>query len=75
MHHECLPIFFVPLAVGTYCTDALALKAFSGLLMMNLAKPGIDLDDRLYRLFTLYYILTVASYINRIITQNNKTEG
>ncbi|MCT1387899.1 ABC transporter permease [Peribacillus frigoritolerans] len=66
-------IFFVPLAVGLL-HSAVALKAFSGLLMMNLAKPVLIWMIAYTIIYGLYYILTVASY-NRIITQNNKTEG
>lgn len=66
-------IFFVPLTVGLL-HSAVALKAFSGLLMMDLAKPVLIWMIAYTVIYGLYYILTVASY-NRIITQNNKTEG
>ena len=66
-------IFFVPLTVGLL-HSAIALKAFSGLLMMDLAKPVLIWMIAYTVIYGLYYILTVASY-NRIITQNNKTEG
>lgn len=66
-------IFFVPLTVGLL-HSAIALKAFSSLLMMDLAKPVLIWMIAYTVIYGLYYILTVASY-NRIITQNNKTEG
>ncbi|MFD6440472.1 FtsX-like permease family protein, partial [Peribacillus sp. NPDC060186] len=66
-------IFFVPLAVGLL-HSVVALKAFSSLLMMDLAKPVLIWMIAYTVIYGLYYILTVASY-NRIITQNNKTEG
>ncbi|GAB6259106.1 MULTISPECIES: FtsX-like permease family protein [Peribacillus] len=70
---QVLVIFFVPLAVGLL-HSAVALKAFSGLLMMDLEKPVLIWMIAYTVIYGLYYILTVASY-NRIITQNNKTEG
>ncbi|MFE4707822.1 ABC transporter permease [Peribacillus simplex] len=70
---QVLVIFFVPLAVGLL-HSAVALKAFSGLLMMNLAKPVLIWMIAYTVIYGLYYILTAASY-NRIIIQNNKTEG
>lgn len=66
-------IFFVPLTVGLL-HSVVALKAFSSLLMMDLAKPVMIWMIAYTVIYGLYYILTVASY-NRIITQNNKTEG
>ncbi|MFF2753646.1 FtsX-like permease family protein [Psychrobacillus sp. NPDC058041] len=66
-------IFFVPLTVGLL-HSAIALKAFSSLLTMDLAKPVLIWMIAYTAIYGLYYILTVASY-NRIITQNNKTEG
>lgn len=66
-------IFFVPLAAGLF-HSAVALKAFSGILMMDLAKPVLIWMIAYTVIYGLYYLLTVASY-NRIITQNNKTEG
>lgn len=66
-------IFFVPLSVGLL-HSVVALKAFSSLLMMDLAKPVMIWMIAYTVIYGLYYILTVASY-NRIITQNNKTEG
>ncbi|MGG3448553.1 ABC transporter permease [Domibacillus aminovorans] len=66
-------IFFVPLVVGLL-HSAVALKAFSSLLMMNLAKPVLIWMIAYTVIYGLYYVLAVASY-NRIITQNNKTEG
>ncbi|MEK3997100.1 FtsX-like permease family protein [Psychrobacillus sp. FSL K6-2365] len=66
-------IFFVPLAVGLL-HSAIALKAFSSLLMMDLVKPVVIWMIAYTVIYGLYYILTVASY-NRIITQNNRTEG
>lgn len=66
-------IFFVPLAVGLL-HSAIALKAFSSLLMMDLVRPVLIWMIAYTVIYGLYYILTVASY-NRIITQNNKTEG
>ncbi|QUG43421.1 FtsX-like permease family protein [Psychrobacillus sp. INOP01] len=66
-------IFFVPLAIGLL-HSAIALKAFSSLLMMDLGKPVLIWMIAYTFIYGLYYILTVASY-NRIITQNNKTEG
>ena len=66
-------IFFVPLTVGLL-HSVVALKAFSSLLMMDLAKPVLIWMIAYTVIYGLYYILTVASY-NRIITQNNKTEG
>ncbi|MFD9628136.1 ABC transporter permease [Peribacillus muralis] len=70
---QVVVIFFVPLAAGL-CHSIVALKAFSSLLMMDLAKPVMIWMVAYTVIFGLYYILTVASY-NRIITQNNKTEG
>ncbi|OAH52835.1 ABC transporter permease [Domibacillus aminovorans] len=66
-------IFFVPLVVGLL-HSAVALKAFSSLLMLDLAKPVLTWMIAYTVIYGLYYILTVASY-NRIISQNNKTEG
>lgn len=66
-------IFFVPLAIGLL-HSAIALKAFSSLLMMDLGKPVLVWMIAYTVIYGLYYILTVASY-NRIITQNNRTEG
>lgn len=66
-------IFFAPLAVGLL-HSAIALKAFSSLLMMDLVKPVVIWMIAYTVIYGLYYILTVASY-NRIITQNNRTEG
>ena len=66
-------VFFVPLAVGLL-HSAIALKAFSSLLMMDLVKPVLIWMVAYTVIYGLYYLLTVASY-NRIITQNNKTEG
>lgn len=66
-------VFFVPLAVGLL-HSAIALKAFSSLLMMDLVKPVLIWMIAYTAIYGLYYLLTVASY-NRIITQNNKTEG
>ncbi|MBK5444853.1 ABC transporter permease [Peribacillus sp. TH24] len=66
-------IFFIPLTVGLL-HSVVALKAFSSLLMMDLAKPVMIWMIAYTVIYGLYYILTVASY-NRIITQNNKTEG
>lgn len=66
-------VFFVPLAVGLL-HSAIALKAFSSLLMMDLVKPVLIWMIAYTVIYGLYYLLTVASY-NRIITQNNKTEG
>ncbi|WP_285768770.1 FtsX-like permease family protein [Peribacillus sp. SI8-4] len=66
-------IFLVPLAAGL-CHSVVALKAFSNLLMMDLAKPVMIWMIAYTVIYGLYYILTVASY-NRIITRNNKTEG
>lgn len=66
-------IFFVPLAIGLL-HSAIALKAFSSLLMMDLGKPVLIWMIAYTVIYGLYYILTVASY-NRIITQNNRTEG
>ncbi|MER2170376.1 MAG: ABC transporter permease [Psychrobacillus psychrodurans] len=66
-------VFFVPLAVGLL-HSAIALKAFSSLLMMDLVKPVLIWMIVYTAIYGLYYLLTVASY-NRIITQNNKTEG
>ncbi|MEK3979734.1 FtsX-like permease family protein [Psychrobacillus sp. FSL K6-2836] len=66
-------IFFVPLAIGLL-HSAIALKAFSSLLMMDLGKPVLIWMIAYTIIYGLYYILTVASY-NRIITQNNRTEG
>ncbi|WP_340372764.1 ABC transporter permease [Peribacillus sp. FSL E2-0218] len=70
---QVVVIFFVPLAAGL-CHSVVALKAFSSLLMMDLAKPVLIWMVAYTVIYGLYYILTVASY-NRIITQNNKTEG
>ncbi|MDI2588616.1 ABC transporter permease [Psychrobacillus sp. NEAU-3TGS] len=66
-------IFFVPLAVGLL-HSAIALKAFSSLLMMDLVKPVLIWMIAYTVIYGLYYILTVFSY-GRIITQNNRTEG
>lgn len=66
-------IFFVPLAVGLL-HSAIALKAFSSLLMMDLVKPVLMWMVAYTVIYGLYYILTVFSY-GRIITQNNRTEG
>ncbi|CAH0249607.1 Bacitracin export permease protein BceB [Peribacillus sp. Bi96] len=66
-------IFFVPLAAGLF-HSAVALKAFSSILMMDLAKPVLIWMIAYTVIYGLYYLLTVVSY-NRIITQNNKTEG
>ncbi|MFJ7754420.1 ABC transporter permease [Peribacillus muralis] len=70
---QVVVIFFVPLAAGL-CHSAVALKAFSSLLMMDLAKPVMIWMMAYTVIYGLYYVLTVASY-NRIITRNNKTEG
>lgn len=66
-------IFVVPLVVGLL-HSVVALKAFSSLLMMDLAKPVLLWMIAYTVIYGLYYLLTVASY-NRIITLNNKTEG
>ncbi|MEH6944067.1 ABC transporter permease [Bacillus sp. JJ722] len=66
-------IFFAPLSVGLL-HSAVALKTFSNLLSMNLVKPVIIWMIAYTIIYGLYYILTIVSY-NRIITQNNKTEG
>lgn len=66
-------IFVVPLVVGLL-HSVVALKAFSSLLMIDLAKPVLLWMIAYTVIYGLYYFLTVASY-NRIITLNNRTEG
>jgi putative ABC transport system permease protein len=66
-------IFVVPLTVGLL-HSVVALKAFSSLMMMDLAKPVLLWMIAYTVIYGLYYLLTVASY-NRIITLNNRTEG
>lgn len=66
-------IFFVPLLIGIL-HSAVALKAFSSLLSMNLIIPVCMWMLAYTMIYALFYILTVWSY-TKMIKQTIQTEG
>lgn len=68
-----LVIFFVPLIVGIL-HSAIALKAFSSLLSMNLIVPVFIWMLAYTIIYALFYVLTVWSY-TKMIKQTIQTEG
>ncbi|WP_010290978.1 ABC transporter permease [Kurthia massiliensis] len=71
--HQHFIVFFVPLAVALI-HSIVALKAFSGLLMMDLTVP-VCIWMAVYTIvYALFYVLTVVSS-TKMIKQTIQTEG